>query len=104
MNNQEKHEMKKLYPPWYDGPPDPHVSLIHLRGPDGGYKDRWRCSDCGKEGTCTEMCLKGGCTYKQGPCKHCGYAPVCAANCPGIGEVLGRSDVYVAGFMGSVEQ
>ncbi len=91
-------EIQKFYPDWYDGPPDPHVSIIHLRNDDGGFIDRWRCAKCDKEGTAIELSMKGGCIYQHKPCKHCGCAPVCASDCSGIGEVLGSPDVYVAGF------
>lgn len=103
MNKQEEQSMRQLYPSWYNGPPDPHVSITHLRGPNGEFVDRWRCSYCGMEGSYTELFMKGGCTYKHEPCKHCGHAPVCAADCTGIGAALSREDVYVAGFMDNGE-
>lgn len=85
-------DIKKHYPEWYSGPPNPHVSIVNLG--DG----RWRCSDCGQEGSVEEMMMRPGCTFDHKPCKHCGCAPVCASDCSGIGAILNDPDVYVAGF------
>lgn len=93
-----REEIKKHYPDWYDGPPDPHLSVIHLRGADGEPLNQWRCTNCGKEGTYSELFMKAGCTYRHEPCRYCGCAPVCAKDCEGIGLALGDPKVYVAGF------
>lgn len=96
--NDWRDKMEQYYPDWYDGPPDPHVSLIHLRNNNGEFIDRWQCVDCNKEGTFDEMSMEAGCTYQHKPCKYCGCAPVCAKDCSGIGKILNDPRVYVAGF------
>ena len=73
-------------PPGYDGPLDPHLSMTALSPP--GVNRRWKCKDCGQEGIFFDF-QQGGCAgAPKENCKHCGYGPVCAHDCPGLLAIL----------------
>lgn len=78
------------YPPGYNGPPDPHLSIKNIG------EGRWQCNDCGVIGG-VGLLYQAGCIAEHKPCRHCGYSPVCAKDCPGIEEALSDPKVYVAG-------
>jgi len=80
LTDQEKKEMEKLYPPGYDGPPDPHMSIEPVIV-DGVRTGPWRCTCCLAEGDPNDLLYGPGCTKKHDPCPTCGCAPVCAMDC-----------------------
>lgn len=73
-----------------------HMFLTHVG--DG----RCRCGYCGEIDFFDNLRL-GECQYVYEACGYCGGSDEsneCKADCPGILEILSRSDVYVAGIDG----
>lgn len=75
---------------------NPHMSLVALDPPGHPAPRRYRCHDCRDEGLLADLRARE-CPHVYPPCEHCGQAPECALDCPGIAAIFARPDVRVVG-------
>jgi len=87
------------YKPIHEPKLNPHLTLNAYKINGVRQVGQWVCKDCGMIGAMKDFIDKA-CTKEHKPCPHCGCAPLCAPNCPGIMAIMEDDKVYIAGSEG----